>query len=337
MKKSAKNVVVLLVLIGFVAVLGGCAIDTAVGYRYARKYVQSKITTLSLESTKGQPKELNIELAKANELPELTEEYFQYFQKEMKRQFKNEGWVLREDSPTRLSFTITSYKKGSNTEPKEIAGTVLFEKDGKTILASLIRMRTQKDSRQETHYYSESMVLRFVAARTVLLINDLGKEQKTEESVVQTSPPKEISVQLTKAPGVDLPELTPDAIAKIRTAVVDRLSYYDWWVLEEPSQAFFNLNIVISVYKEGSNLARSVANNTVGVFGSNLGVGKLQIAGNIVVMKESAVVLEKPVSLESAKSPYAILFGSAPFAATLNQHRMVFGEDIAQILNSSLK
>ena len=151
MKNSLKNMVGLLVLVWFVAALGGCVPADCKGcrwwsysdgakyyhtdyhYWHAKKHIKPFAEKMEKEAKEngnviirvaaGQPEPLpkeftSIEVVKAVgvEMPDLTDESLIKIKDTIIEWFKDNGWIIKEATETPLTLTValTSYQEGSS-------------------------------------------------------------------------------------------------------------------------------------------------------------------------------------------------------------------------------
>jgi hypothetical protein len=180
MKKSAKNVAIFLVLVGFVAAHSGCVPADCKGcrwwsysdgakyyhtdyhYWHAKKHIKpfaekmekeakengNVIIRVAAEQSVPSPKEFSLQVVKATgiELPELTDETFAEIKEIVTEWLKDNGWTIKEPTVTSLSLvvTINCYKEGSLTG-RILRGGVRFgsikEEDRAEISGSIMLLK----------------------------------------------------------------------------------------------------------------------------------------------------------------------------------------------------
>jgi hypothetical protein len=167
-------------------------------------------------------------------------------------------------------------------------------------------------------------------------------ERAIEVMVPQQPPPsKELSIQVTKAAAIELPEFTDQARAEMQEAIVKRFAG-DGWVVKEKDQTPLHLIVSLTSYKEGDATSRIILSFFVSCIpfigfltgGYNFGVGKSEIDGSLSLLKEEEVILKANVGLKTATNFWS---STNIYGCTFDMLRSIFGEKIVQVLEDFAK
>ncbi len=156
--------------------------------------------------------------------------------------------------------------------------------------------------------------------------------EKTKKDIrivtyVQPALQKEFSVQVSKASGVDLPDLTADKLEAVKKTVVEYLVKNGWVVRDE---APLSLVVTINPYKEGTPVVlKGIATSVT--YGAKK-FPATEIGGNLLLIKDgSQILLDMPIPIEATDSTAWSLKPDSQFS--VGTVREVFSQIIILILN----
>lgn len=116
-----------------------------------------------------------------------------------------------------------------------------------------------------------------------------GKEN-VRVAVVQAAPTKEFSLQVAKAAGVELPELTDEAFVKIKEIIIEWLRD-NGWTLKEPTETPFSLIVTLTSYREGS-LSGRILRETTRLRCTVADNDRAEICGSIMLQNGAETILD---------------------------------------------
>jgi hypothetical protein len=119
--------------------------------------------------------------------------------------------------------------------------------------------------------------------------------------------PKEFkSIEVVRAAGVEMPDLTDESLIKIKETIIEWLKDYNW-VVKEATETPLTLTVAFTYYQEGSSINRILKGGTSFLKGATPGTypdeDRAEICGQIMLKKGAETILDMDLApVKTAKN-----------------------------------